>query len=65
MIAVGMLGLIIGVIIATLVLNVSLPEEWAAYLSLAALAGLDTALVVGALRWKGASTPMCSSQALL
>ncbi len=43
MIAVGMLGLIIGVIIATLVLNVSLPEEWAAYLSLAALAGLDTA----------------------
>ncbi|MCS7300470.1 MAG: small basic family protein [Fimbriimonadales bacterium] len=43
MIAIGMAGLILGVIIATVLLDVPLPEEWAAYLSLAALAGLDTA----------------------
>ncbi|MCS7273012.1 MAG: small basic family protein [Fimbriimonadales bacterium] len=43
MIAVGVLGLVLGVLIATLALDISLPSEWAAYLSLAALAGLDTA----------------------
>lgn len=43
MIAVGLIGLFLGVAIASLVLNVPLPEEWVAYVSLAALAGLDTA----------------------
>lgn len=43
MIAVGLIGLLLGVVIASVVLNIPLPEEWAAYVSLAALAGLDTA----------------------
>ncbi len=43
MIFVGAVGLLLGVIIASLLLDIPLPEEWAAYLSLAALAGLDTA----------------------
>lgn len=43
MIAVGFIGLLLGVVVASLMLDVPLPEEWAAYLSLAALAGLDTA----------------------
>jgi small basic protein len=43
MIAVGFIGLLLGVVIASLALDIPLPEEWAAYLSLAALAGLDTA----------------------
>ncbi|MER3402052.1 MAG: DUF1290 domain-containing protein [Armatimonadota bacterium] len=43
MIAVGLLGLILGIVVAYLFLDVPLPAEGAAYLSLAALAGLDTA----------------------
>ncbi len=43
MIAVGLVGLLLGVVIAFVALDIPLPEEWAAYLSLAALAGLDTA----------------------
>ncbi len=43
MIAVGLLGLLIGILITYLFLDIPIPSEWAAYLSLAALAGLDTA----------------------
>ncbi len=43
MIVVGLLGLLIGALITYLFLDIPIPSEWAAYLSLAALAGLDTA----------------------
>ncbi len=43
MIAVGLLGLVLGLVVTYLVLDIPIPAEWAPYLSLAALAGLDTA----------------------
>lgn len=42
MIAVGILGLLLGLLLAYLLLDIPIPGEWAPYLSLAALAGLDT-----------------------
>jgi len=42
-IAIGMLGLLLGLLLAYLLLDIPIPAEWASYLSLAALAGLDTA----------------------
>mgnify|MGYP000330565451 FL=1 len=42
MIAVGILGLLLGLLLAYLLLDIPIPGEWASYLSLAALAGLDT-----------------------
>jgi len=41
-IAVGILGLLLGLLLAYLLLDIPIPGEWAPYLSLAALAGLDT-----------------------
>jgi len=41
-IAVGILGLLLGLLLAYLLLDIPIPGEWASYLSLAALAGLDT-----------------------
>ncbi|MCS7066727.1 MAG: small basic family protein [Fimbriimonadales bacterium] len=43
MIAIGILGLLLGLLFAYLLLDIPIPSEWASYLSLAALAGLDTA----------------------
>jgi small basic protein len=42
MIIVGLIGLTIGILLAY-TLDISVPAEWASYLSVAALAGMDTA----------------------
>ncbi len=64
MIAVGFVGLLLGVVIASLLLDIPLPEEWAAYMSLAALAGSTRRSEVGAPRWRDASTLMYSCRGL-